>query len=80
MDETGAKPSHEPKGVPTTMKQMKEMMETMCCSGELGPAEMCRRMMRTMGRTSDTKAQSAPESGTTSDERGRSGEDEGSRG
>ncbi len=75
MDETGAKPSSEAKDVPT----MKEMMETMCCSGELGPADMCRRMMGSMRRTSGVEAPSTHENVTTPDERGR-GEDDGSGG
>ncbi len=76
MDETGAKPSQEPKDVPTTMQ---EMMEAMCCSGQFSPAEMCRRMMR-MGRRSNSEPQSAADAGTTSDEGGRSGDDEAPQG
>ncbi len=76
MDANGAKPQQKRKDVPRTMK---EMMETMCCSGEVSPADMCRRMMRSMERTSNAEAQPAPEGGTTSDERG-GGEDEGSGG
>jgi hypothetical protein len=70
MDDTGAKPAQEPKDVPTMMK---EMMETMCCSGEVSPADMCRRMRQAMGRRSDAKAQSAPGSGAPSDGSGRGG-------
>ena len=73
MDETGAKPSQEPKDVPTTMQ---ETMERMCCSGQFSPAEMCSRMMQAMGRRSNSEARSAAEAGTTSDEGGRSGDDE----
>ncbi len=76
MDETGAKASQEPKDVPTMMK---EMMEPMCCSGEFSPADMCRRMMGSMRRTSGAEAPSTRENGTKSDERG-GGEDEGSGG
>lgn len=72
MDANGAKPQQERKDVPRTMK---EMMETMCCSGEVSPADMCRRMMRSMERASNAEAQPAPEGGTTSDEPRRSGED-----
>ncbi len=75
MDANGAKPQ-EPKELPSSMQ---EMMEA-CCSGDLGPAEMCRRMMRSMGRRPDAQAQPAPEGGTRSDERGRSGEGETDRG
>ncbi len=76
MDETGAKPSQEPKDVPAMMKKM---METMCCSGEFSPADMCRRMMNSMRRTSGAEAPSTHENVTTSDERG-GGVDEGSGG
>ncbi len=75
MDETEAKPSQESKDVPPMMK---EMMEKMCCSGEFSPADMCRRMMGSMRRTSGAKAPSTREDVTTSDE-GGGGEDEGSR-
>ncbi len=60
--------------------RMLELMERMCCSGELGPADMCRRMMRSMGAMSDAQAHPAPEGGPTSDERGRSSEGETQRG
>ncbi len=75
MDER-AKPSQESKDV---LPMMKELMEKMCCSGELSPADMCRRMMGSMRRTSGAEAPSTRESGTTSDERG-GGEDVGSAG
>ena len=65
------------KDVPTMMK---EMMQTMCCTGEFSPGDMCRRMMQSTGMRSGAEAQSAPESGTTPDERGRGGEDEAPRG
>ncbi len=76
MDDAGAKSSQEPKAVPTMMK---EMMEKMSCSGEFSPADMCRRMMGSMWRTSGAEAPSSREDGTKSDER-RGGEDEGSGG
>ncbi len=76
MGETGAKPSQEPKNVPTMMKKL---METMCCSGEFSPADMCQRMMGSMRRTSGVEAPSTHENVTTPDERGR-GEDDGSGG
>lgn len=76
MDPNEAKPPQEPKDVPRTMK---ELMERMCCSGELGPADMCRRMMHVMGRPSNAEAKAAPENGTASDEPG-SRDDEAPRG
>ncbi len=75
MDANGAK--QPKKDIPTMMK---EMMQAMCCTGEFSPADMCERMMRSMGERSDAEAQSAPESAMTSDERGRGGEEETSRG
>ncbi len=77
MDTNGAKPQQERKDDPRTMK---EMMETMCCSGEFSAADMCRRMMRSKERTSNAEAQPAPEGGTTSDEPRRSAEDEAPQG
>ncbi len=74
MDANGAKP-HEPKGVPSMMEEMRKM----CCSEEFRPADMCRRMMRFVGRTSDAEASSQPGSGTTSDERRSSDDDEAHR-
>ncbi len=73
MDANGAKPQQDRKGVPRTMK---EMMGTMCCSGEFSPADMRRQMMRSMERASSAEAQPAPEGGTTSDGSKRTGEDE----
>jgi hypothetical protein len=76
MDAYGAKPSQEPKGVPSMMEEMRKM----CCSEEFSPADMCRRMMRFMGRTPDAEASSEPGSGMASDERGSSSQDEAHRG
>ncbi len=77
MDETGAKPSQEPKDVPPMMKAM---MEKMCCSGEFSPADMCRRVMGSMRRTSAAEAPSAHETRTTSDERGSGNHEDAHRG
>ncbi len=71
MQANGAKP-RDPKDLP---RKMKEMM-AMCCSGELGPADVCRRMMRSTGSTSEAEAQSATGSGTAPDERERSDDDD----
>ncbi len=60
MDENPVKPPQEPQDNPRTMMEMMEMMETMCCSGRLGPADMCRRM-RSTGTTPDAEAQPAAE-------------------
>jgi hypothetical protein len=68
--ENGTKPPQQPKDVPPMMR---EMMQRMCCAGEFSPADMCRRMMRSMGRTSDAEAQPARQSATTSDGRGSCG-------
>lgn len=73
MDAIGAKPQQGRKDVPRTMK---EMMETMCCSGEFSPADVCRGVMRSMERASNAEAQRAPQVGTTSDEPRRSAESE----
>ncbi len=69
------KPSQERKDIPSMMQ---EMMGEMCCSGKFSPAEMCRRMMRTMGTTSNAEASSAPANGT--DEPGSSSEERAARG
>ncbi len=58
---------------------MMEEMRKMCCSEEFSPADMCQRMMRFMGRTSDAEASSQPEGSTTSDERRSSDDDEAHR-
>jgi hypothetical protein len=76
METNGVKPPQEPKGA---QSMMQEMMDK-CSSGELSPADMCRRMMRSMERTSDAEAASAPETGTTSDERGSGSHGEARRG
>ncbi len=76
MDTNGVKP----QAAKDVQSVMREMMEKMCGSGELSPADMCRRMMRSMGRMSDAEAPSAPETGTTSDERGNSSHGEADRG
>ncbi len=49
MDANDVKPPQESKSAPT----MQEMMERMCCSGEFSPADMCRRMMRSKGKTDE---------------------------
>jgi hypothetical protein len=54
---------------------MDEMMGKRCCSGKFSPADMCRRMMRSMGATSNAEASSAPAGGTTPDEPGSSSEE-----
>ncbi len=73
MDTNGVKPPREPKGFPSTMQ---EMMEGMCCSDGFSPADMCRRMMASMRRTSSAETPSAHEAGATPDERGTSSQDD----
>jgi hypothetical protein len=75
MDPNGVK---APQGSRDVESMMKEMMDQ-CCSGKISPADMCRRMMRSMGRASDAEASSAPGSGTTPDERGSSSQDDAHR-
>ncbi len=76
METNGVKPPQAPKAVHSMMQEMMER----CCSGEISPSDMCRRMMRPMGGTPDADASSVPETGTTSDERGSSRDDEARRG
>jgi hypothetical protein len=75
MEPNGVK---SPQGSQEVDSMMKEMMDK-CCSGKISPADMCRRMMRSMGRASDAGPSTAPESGTTSDERGSSSQDNADR-
>lgn len=39
---------------------MKQMMEKMCCRGEIDPAAMCRGMMASTGKADETAAPAAP--------------------
>jgi hypothetical protein len=75
MEADGVKPPQDPRDVRSMMQEMMDM----CCSGELSPADMCRRMVRSMGRTTDAEASSAPETGTTA-ERGTSSHGDARRG
>lgn len=56
METKGCKPP-EGMGGPSMMKQM---MEKMCCRGEVDPAAMCQGMMASAGKAEETAASSAP--------------------
>ena len=54
MEPKGCK---EGTGGPSMMKQM---MEKMCCRGEIDPAAMCQGMMASAGKAEETTASAAP--------------------
>ena len=56
MEPKGCKPP-EGMGGPSMMKQM---MEKMCCRGEIDPAAMCQGMMASAGKAEETAASAAP--------------------
>ncbi len=56
MDPKGCRPP-EGMGGPSMMKQM---MEKMCCRGELDAAAVCQGMMASAGKAEETAAPAAP--------------------
>ena len=56
MEPKGCKPP-EGMGGPSMMKQM---MENMCCRGEIDPAAMFQGMMASVGKAEETAASAAP--------------------